>query len=349
MIEPLPAPGTPDDDGDGAPEPLSAGALLKAERERQGLHLAVLAATIKVSPAKLEALEADRLGELPNATFARALAQSVCRSLKIDPRPVLARLPQAEALPLEGRAGRLNTPFRGVRGSQEASGLTWASKPLFWAGGLLLVAAVVVALLPAEWVEGWRSGPAAALPAASQALQVVVSQAASAADSVASAVARTAAPSAPAVPASAPTDPAGPAGPSTPVLAPAEPARVPAVPATTATPAGTVGSRPMPAAASSVPPPASTAAALATRPAGAAPSRGLRLSASAPSWIEVLDGQGQSALSRIVQPGEVVDIDAPPPLRVKIGNAGGTTLVYRGQAVDLGLHTRDNVARVELR
>ena len=35
----------------------SAGALLKAAREKQGLHIAALAAAIKVSPRKLEALE----------------------------------------------------------------------------------------------------------------------------------------------------------------------------------------------------------------------------------------------------------------------------------------------------
>ena len=70
-----------------------AGALLRAARERQGLHIAALAAAIKVSQRKLEALEADRFDELPDATFTRALAQTVCRQLKIDPKPVLERLP----------------------------------------------------------------------------------------------------------------------------------------------------------------------------------------------------------------------------------------------------------------
>ena len=72
-----------------APEKPGAGALLKAARERQGLHIAALAAAIKVSPRKLDALENDRWDELPDATFTRALAQTVCRTLKIDARPVL--------------------------------------------------------------------------------------------------------------------------------------------------------------------------------------------------------------------------------------------------------------------
>ena len=45
-----------------------AGALLRAARERQGLHIAALAAAIKVSQRKLEALEADRGDGLPDAT-----------------------------------------------------------------------------------------------------------------------------------------------------------------------------------------------------------------------------------------------------------------------------------------
>ena len=67
--------------------------MLRAAREKRGLHIAALAASIKVSPRKLEALETDRYDELPDLTFTRALAQTVCRALKIDAEPVLAKLP----------------------------------------------------------------------------------------------------------------------------------------------------------------------------------------------------------------------------------------------------------------
>ena len=40
----------------GPSAPASAGALLREARERQGVHIAVLAAAIKVSPRKLDAL-----------------------------------------------------------------------------------------------------------------------------------------------------------------------------------------------------------------------------------------------------------------------------------------------------
>jgi cytoskeleton protein RodZ len=38
-----------------------------------------------------------------------------------------------------------------------------------------------------------------------------------------------------------------------------------------------------------------------------------------------------------------------PPLKVRIGNAAGTQIVFRGQPTDLQAFTRDNVARLELK
>ena len=316
MTEPLP--GTDGADAGSRPTdgPRSAGALLKAAREREGLHLAVLAATIKVAPAKLQALEQDRYDELPNATFARALAQSVCRSLKIDPRPVLALLPQVDNLPLEGAMGKLNTPFqeRGTRG--EGPGLTWASKPMFWAGGLLLLAAVLVGLLPSDLVDGWTSAPAlpplASAPSPSSAASVV---SAPAADAPASAV-------------------GGPAEAGSAVTAPVASASVPASVAASAALAA-----------------APVAAASVAVPAAPVPASGglLGLRASAESWVEVIDAQDAIVFSRVLQAGESVGVDGRPPLRVRIGNAGATTVTFRGQPVDLGPYTRVNVARLELR
>ena len=71
----------------------SAGAVLRNAREKAGLHIGALAVVLKVPVKKLEALESDRLDLLPDAVFARALAASVCRTLKLDPAPVLRLLP----------------------------------------------------------------------------------------------------------------------------------------------------------------------------------------------------------------------------------------------------------------
>jgi len=131
-----------------APDKPSAGALLKAARERQGLHIAALAAAIKVTPRKLDALENDRWTELPDAAFTRALAQSVCRTLKIDARPVLDLLPQPAAMALEGNIGGLNAPFQGRPGRDDPGLAGSAIRPMILAAAVLMVAALVVYLLP---------------------------------------------------------------------------------------------------------------------------------------------------------------------------------------------------------
>jgi len=319
----------PDTGGADAAMSRSAGAMLKAARQRAGLHVAVLAATIKVTPAKLEALEQDRYDQLPNATFTRALAQSVCRSLKIDPRPVLALLPQVEVPALEGSVGRLNTPFQDRPSRTDGAGLAWASKPMFWAGGLLLLAAVVVGVVPPDLVQQWiSSAPPVALPASAPA---AVGVAALGPDPAASA-ATTAEPAA-AASAPAPEAPVVVASPVAPLPAPAPaPAPGPASAPAAAAPAA-------PVAPASVPAPAVAVAGASL----------LRLSASADSWIEVVDAQGQPVFSRILQRGEAVAVNAPPPLRMRVGNAAGTSVAFRGQTFDLAPYTRDNVARVELR
>lgn len=76
-----------------------AGQLLRQYRETAGLHIVALSSALKVGRAKLEALEADRLDDLPDIVFARALAMSCCRYLGKDPEPVLALMPGHAAQP----------------------------------------------------------------------------------------------------------------------------------------------------------------------------------------------------------------------------------------------------------
>ena len=75
--------------------PASPGAMIKAAREQQGLHLAILSVNLKVSVKQLEALEADQFDKLMEPVFARALAAKVCRILKLDPVQVLSLMPAA--------------------------------------------------------------------------------------------------------------------------------------------------------------------------------------------------------------------------------------------------------------
>ena len=271
-------------EGSGLQTGQSAGAMLKAARQAQGLHIAALATMLKVTPRKLEALEADRHDDLQGPTFVRALAQAACRALKIDPSPVLARLPDVNRNTLDQVSGGLNAPFREHGLRRDPTEWPVAGRSVAVAVLVMLAAAAAMWWLPSDW--RWPSWSLGTLSA------VWPSSASPASPSVVSGVVPTAA-------------------------------------------AGNIA-----------PQEAGDNAQMQTN---VAPERLLQVRARAESWVDVTDGSGQSLLSRTLQPGETVDLDGALPLRVKIGNAQGTELSFRGQIVDVGASTRDNIARLELK
>jgi len=174
----------------------TAGALLRAAREKRGVHIAALAASMKVPQRKLEALEADRYDELPDLTFTRALAQSVCRTLKVDAQPVLDRLPQggSTTTPKLARVSTgLNAPFHDRPGREEPTDWNWLARPVVWAPLLVLVAALVLAFLPQRWLDRFTRvrAPAAAAsaPVLVEAVPTIVAPVVPAASSVLESVA----------------------------------------------------------------------------------------------------------------------------------------------------------------
>jgi cytoskeleton protein RodZ len=66
------------------------------------------------------------------------------------------------------------------------------------------------------------------------------------------------------------------------------------------------------------------------------------------SWVEIKDGSGATIFSRLNTPGTERIIKGAAPLTVVVGNAHGVKLLYQEKAVDLGPHTRVDVARVTL-
>lgn len=126
----------------------SAGTLLRLAREAAGLHIAALAVSLKVPVKKLEALEADRIDLLPDAVFARALAASVCRTLKTDPAPILASLPQTAFPRLQSQSNAINAPFSGPGEGTRSTVWNQLSKPVVIAALALVIGALVLVLLP---------------------------------------------------------------------------------------------------------------------------------------------------------------------------------------------------------
>ncbi|MDB5749666.1 MAG: hypothetical protein JWP65_87, partial [Ramlibacter sp.] len=132
----------------GAENGLTAGAWLRQAREAAGLHVSTLAANLKVPVRKLEALEEDRYDLLPDAVFARALAASVCRTLRIDPVPVLQRLPQTAHPRLAQDRDGINTPFRPTGDAPRGGWFDQISRPVLVTVVGLLLGAVVLVFLP---------------------------------------------------------------------------------------------------------------------------------------------------------------------------------------------------------
>ncbi len=130
----------------------TAGGLLRQARQAQGLHIAALAATIKVMPRKLELLETDQFDQLPDATFTRALAHTVCRSLKIDAAPVLALLPPLHSAGLEQVSQGLNMPFRERPGRLVPKEWANVTGPALWLAAAIVLLTLAIYALPASWL-----------------------------------------------------------------------------------------------------------------------------------------------------------------------------------------------------
>jgi cytoskeleton protein RodZ len=299
----------------------TAGSMLRAAREKQGLHIAALATMLKVPPRKLEALEADRYEEFQGATFVRALAQAACRTLKIDPAPVLGRLPEQDTGTLSQLERSLNMPFREHGARREGSELPLASQAVMGVVLVLVVGALAFWLWPAGWHLPSLAGSAA--PAQDATSGTVITPVPNPAPAPAVE---------PASAAQATTSPAA-SSPSLPQVFPQ-----PALPPVASAPV--VATAPVAASTTTI------AAPVASAVTGQAP---LQVRARQASWIEVVDARSQVLVSRTLAAGEVAEFDGAVPLRIKIGNASGTELSFRGRPVDLNALSRDNVARLELK
>ncbi|SEF29891.1 helix-turn-helix domain-containing protein [Variovorax sp. NFACC27] len=297
----------------------TAGDLLREAREAHGLHIEMVAAALKVPPQKLMALEADDIGSLPDPVFARALASSVCRALRIDPAPVLAKLPSTQKVSLAETDRTLRTNISSGtprwNGNSRSSGLP--SRPLLIVVLLLLIGAGALFWLP-QSVFDQLSASVARLTARGDAGSE--SAPSNGPGVAAGSVAET-------VPTHA-VAPTGPVAGEAPAAAPAPNAPVAAA-----------------AAAPAVAAPAATPVA-----AAASSSQQLVFVAREECWITVTEAGGKQLLRRSLQAGETVGLSGTLPLSVVVGRASSVDVQVRGQPFDLKPFTKGGgVARFEVK
>lgn len=294
---------------------VTAGGLLREARQASGMHIAALAVALKVPVSKLEALEADNYEALPDTVFVRALASSMCRTLKLDPAPILSLLPQSKSPRLATDSAGLNAPVKGSIGKSSSSSASFSSgstsRSVTVVVLALLVGALILVFFPRQ--QGGAMSPFVA-PASIQPSVDVVEQQATAAVARAS----------DAIPAVAERTPD--------VSLPLVAGRTDTAPTVAAAATNNAASAPV------------EAASAATPPVGA-----LVLRARSESWVQVRDSAGTVALQRNLAAGESVSVAGQMPLAVVIGRADVTEVFVRGKPFDLTPVSRENVARFEVK
>jgi cytoskeleton protein RodZ len=309
---------------------VTAGTMMRNAREAAGLHVAALAVSMKIPVKKLEALEADRLDLLHDAVFVRALAASVCRTLKIDSAPILSKLPLNSAPKLNPDERGINAPFHSPADVSSIAIPELLTKPSSLIVVALVVAGIAVFFFPDIKVSDGTgelptpatqsSGSSAPSPAVALPAQVVM-------------------PSPEPVQALPPEVVA-----SASVETPVAKVSAPSIPSLTTSQPMTVASRPIAS--------ASQPAAAASRPASAPvlPSTGtIVFKAKGATWVKVVDAKGMVQLSKTLAEGDVVGASGAMPLSVVIGRVDATEVEVRGQAFSLTGVSKENVARFEVK
>jgi cytoskeleton protein RodZ len=296
--------------------PVSPGAQLAAAREARGLSVADIAQQLKLSPSQVEALETDDYRRLPSPVFVRGFIRNYARLVKLDAATLLAHMEQElpRAAPVSpAMSYSTEIPFPTARG------FGWQK---------YAIAAIVIAipLVIFEFYSDDGQPPAVS----SNQLEVP----------------------APKIVAETPLAETAPVPPLAPTVAPA-PLSVPAaavqVTAVSVPPPATSAPSKEMAPVSTLPKPVTKA--VDQPPAKVATARGeqvVRLRFSRESWVEIRDRDGRKIFSQLNSRGTEQVVSGVPPLSIIIGNANGVQLIHNEQPVDLGPHTKVDVARLTL-
>ena len=285
--------------------------MLRQVREAAGIDADLLANALKVPLYRIEALEAGRLELLPDITFARGLAASICRHLGGDAAAVLACMPTSRHGLYSPASNAGYAPFH--RASDRPASLLshLFSRPVLIILALLALGAAALSLLPtlpirlnapAETTQDGTREDGAHAPASGMVVEAVSEHS----DSP--------------LAAQPPLQPELPAS-STPALS-------------------------APAAAPEATPAAAETAPVAPQPA--VPF--IAFAATQSTWVSVRDAKDKNLLDRTLKAGEQASVtEGELPLAVKIGKVDGVSVTVRGEPFDAKALARGSVARFEVK
>lgn len=130
------------------------GARLAAQRERAGLSITDVAATLRLHPNQVRAIEQEELARLPALAYVRGFIRSYARVVNLDPEPLLSDLNTKLAPVRESVVDGMATEYEAARAAGRERRFPQ------WVMGIALV------ILIALGVIGWQTTmqPPAALP-----------------------------------------------------------------------------------------------------------------------------------------------------------------------------------------
>ena len=294
-----------------------AGQLLKQARVDAGLHIAALAVTLKVPVKRLEALEDGNQALLPDMVFVRALASSVCRTLKIDADQILDKLPKAELPRLNNDDGSINMPLRLQNSAAKLPLIDILKAPWLIGVLFLITGAALIYFWPKSQSSSWfdisaifaKFSPSGSNSSPSGVIEKQALNAVAANDS--------------AKPAASVDVSAAPLKDS--VVAVENPL---ASNSDKSTDAGSF----------------TLVAANATVPANSI----VVFKATGQTWVEVKSINGITILKKLLKDGESAGASGTLPLTVIVGRADVTIVEVRGKPIDLAAIAKSNVARFEV-
>lgn len=301
-------------------EPMpKLGELLSEKREEKGLSIEDVSNRLRLSVRQVKALEGNDFDAFPEAMMMRGFLRNYARFLEMDPEPLM-------------EAYRVYVPSDApYRISIESSNVLLPShEQRSWVKYLL--AALLLALLVGAWMfySDFQSHKEIKKTAE------VVSEASTEAE----------------LPANAEPMPE-------PALPLAERAQSPSEEPTQSS-APAIGSSSSNTAippqaipdAQSVSPQADTQkqAAVATpqKSTAVTPALKVKFILTEQSWISVIDRDGREIFNKTKAAGSADEVEGQPPLRVVVGNAAGTQVIYKDKPIDLAPYSRLNVAKLTL-